>query len=191
MLLTDFSESNRINTAFDISDELDFDMDIESFALKNEGEGTTLTMEEEAEETTEPEQGVSQKADPFHIYLKEMGPLPLLTREGKSVLIKANLRLVLAIAKKYQNQGLQFLDLIQEGNLGLMRAVDKFDYRQGYKFSTYATWWIRQTILRAIADQVHTIRLPSYMMELINKINRTSRILTKEYGREPTKKRVS
>lgn len=382
MLSTDFSESNQNNTAFDTSDELNFGMGFESFALKNEEEGTTLTMEEEAGETIEPEQEVSQKADPVHIFLKEMGPLPLLTREGevevakriesgkrellhglsncriaikeiirlgedlcngeigirevveeiddektlvkgrkkvlnlikkikrvenhlqllqrdlklckkepsrkkvfwkiekkqeelfgtvtrlnlkekqidkivqtlkqwearllkakkevelheklgdkrvknvkrrvrklesecglaldqfkqilraieagkakvregKSVLIKANLRLVLAIAKKYQNQGLQFLDLIQEGNLGLMRAVDKFDYRQGYKFSTYATWWIRQTILRAIADQVHTIRLPSYVMELFNKINRLSRILTKEYGREPTKKELA
>lgn len=382
MVSTDFAESNQSNTALDISDELDFGMDIEFFALKNEEEGTTLTMEEEAEETTEPEQEVSQKADPFHIYLKEMGPLPLLTREGevevakriesgkrevlselincpiaikeiirlrdrirdrriwirevveeidderileevrkkalklinkikrvenslrslqkklrlckkeaskkkvwdeikkrkdelfnalsrlnlkenqldhivqkvkqlesrlqkakkevelyerrgnervknakrrvrklesecglsvdqlkevlvdiqagkekvkeaKSKLIKSNLRLVIAIAKKYQSQELQFLDLIQEGNLGLMRAADKFDYRQGYKFSTYATWWIRQAILRAITDQVRTIRLPAYVMETLDKMNRISRTFVQEYGREPTQEELA
>jgi len=106
-------------------------------------------------------------------------------REGKNLLIKTNLRLVFAIAKKYQNRGLQFLDLIQEGNLGLMRAVDKFDYRMGYKFSTYATWWIRQGMLRALADQGRMIRLPAYVIEIINKMNRISRILVQEYGREP------
>ena len=381
MLSTDFSESNQNNTALDISDELNFGMGFETFALEEE-EKNTITIEEEAGETIEPEQEISQKADPFHIYLKEMGPLPLLTREGevevakriesgkrevlsglincpiaikeiirlkedlcsgrigirdlveeiddekilekvrkkalllinkikrsenhlhllqkelrlckkealkkkvwdeikkrkdelfnalsrlnlkenkldhivqklkqlesrlqrakkevelyerrgngrvknakrrvrkleskcglsvdqlkevlvdihtgkekvkeaKSKLIKSNLRLVIAIAKKYQSQELQFLDLIQEGNLGLMRAADKFDYRQGNKFSTYATWWIRQAILRAIADQVRTIRLPAYVMENLNKMNRIYRTFVQEYGREPTQEELS
>lgn len=139
--------------------------------------------------------------DPLRMYLKEIGKVPLLTAEeevelakkmekgderAKQKLAEANLRLVVSIAKKYVGRGMLFLDLIQEGNLGLIKAVEKFDYRKGYKFSTYATWWIRQAITRAIADQARTIRIPVHMVETINKFIRVSRQLLQELGREPT-----
>lgn len=113
------------------------------------------------------------------------------TREAKSELVKANLRLVISIARRYINRGLHFLDLIQEGNIGLMKAVDKFEYQRGYKFGTYATWWIRQAITRAIADQARTIRIPVHMIEIINKLNRTSRNLVQQMGREPTLEEIA
>ena len=144
--------------------------------------------------------------DPVRMYLKEIGKVPLLTAEqeqelaqrmlegdedAKSQLIEANLRLVVSIAKRYLGRGMQFLDLIQEGNLGLIKAVDKFDHSKGFKFSTYATWWIRQAITRAIADQARTIRIPVHMVETINRLVREQRALIQELGREPTVEEIA
>lgn len=144
--------------------------------------------------------------DPVRMYLKEIGKVPLLSaeeevelaqrmedgdQEAKNKLAEANLRLVVSIAKRYVGRGMLFLDLIQEGNLGLMKAVEKFDYHKGYKFSTYATWWIRQAITRAIADQARTIRIPVHMVETINKLIRVSRQLLQEFGREPTPEEIA
>ena len=144
--------------------------------------------------------------DPVRMYLKEIGKVPLLSaeeeieyakrmeqgdEEAKKRLAEANLRLVVSIAKRYVGRGMQFLDLIQEGNLGLIKAVEKFDYRKGYKFSTYATWWIRQAITRAIADQARTIRIPVHMVETINKLVRVQRQLLQELGREPSPEEIA
>ncbi len=161
-------------------------------------------LEKELESLTTLEEGYL--SDPVRMYLREIGRVPLLTYEeevalakrveksdkkARERLINANLRLVVSIAKKYVNRGLTLLDLIEEGNIGLMRAVMKYDWRRGYKFSTYATWWIRQAITRAIADQARTIRIPVHMVETINKFNRISRKLMQELGREPIPEEVA
>lgn len=166
-----------------------------------------LVEEEEVEliDDVDVLEGVSTE-DPVRMYLKEIGNVPLLTteqevdlakrveegsEEAKKALTEANLRLVVSIAKKYVGRGMPFLDLIQEGNMGLMKAVDKFDYTKGYKFSTYATWWIRQAITRGIADTGRTIRVPVHMVETINKTLRMTRTLLQEFGREPTPEEVA
>ena len=199
----------------EVDDSFDFIEEEESDELVKEEEA-----EAEAEEDTpvpDLDNAISID-DPVKMYLKEIGALPLLTseeeivlaktveagmradalpeekeaaREAKKELADRNLRLVVSIAKKYLGRGLQFLDLIQEGNLGLLKAVDKFDYTKGYKFSTYATWWIRQAITRAIADQARTIRVPVHMVETINKLNRISRQLLQENGREATNEELA
>lgn len=192
--ILDFLEGNSIDV-LRISDD-DDDDDI----LIEEDED----IEVEKIDLTVPD-GVSIE-DPVRMYLKEIGKVPLLNaeeeielakrmelgdQEAKKRLAEANLRLVVSIAKRYVGRGMLFLDLIQEGNLGLIKAVEKFDYRKGYKFSTYATWWIRQAITRAIADQARTIRIPVHMVETINKLIRVSRQLLQELGREPTPEEIA
>ncbi|WZL77661.1 RNA polymerase sigma factor RpoD [Eubacteriales bacterium mix99] len=170
-------------------------------------------VDEETNEEAAPEKDLSLTVpegvnidDPVRMYLKEIGKVPLLTADeevelakrmgqgdemAKRKLVEANLRLVVSIAKRYVGRGMLFLDLIQEGNLGLIKAVEKFDYRKGFKFSTYATWWIRQAITRSIADQARTIRIPVHMVETINKLIRVSRQLLQEYGREPLPEEIA
>ena len=192
--ILDFLEANNIDvlriTDDDVDDEMLLDVDDE-----DEIEKIDLSVPD----------GVSIE-DPVRMYLKEIGKVPLLSaeeeielakrmelgdQEAKKRLAEANLRLVVSIAKRYVGRGMLFLDLIQEGNLGLIKAVEKFDYRKGYKFSTYATWWIRQAITRAIADQARTIRIPVHMVETINKLIRVSRQLLQELGREPTPEEIA
>ena len=183
------------NSADDLM--LDDDMDIDGLDDEEEVELDKIDLSVPEDVSIE---------DPVRMYLKEIGKVPLLSAEeeielakkmeqgdenAKKRLAEANLRLVVSIAKRYVGRGMLFLDLIQEGNLGLIKAVEKFDYRKGYKFSTYATWWIRQAITRAIADQARTIRIPVHMVETINKLIRVSRQLLQELGREPTPEEIA
>ena len=192
----DFDEKRSLDDSFD--DE-DFDEERIEEISKEEIESYIKETDESLLE------GVNI-SDPVRMYLKEIGKVPLLTFEeereiakrieegdesAKAELTEANLRLVVSIAKKYTGRNLSFLDLIQEGNLGLIKAVEKYDYMKGFKFSTYATWWIRQAITRAIADQARTIRIPVHMVETINKLTKTKRILLQELGREPTDQEVA
>ena len=194
--ILDFLEANNIDVLRITDDDVDDDMLLE---VEEEEE-----IEVEKVDLSVPD-GVSIE-DPVRMYLKEIGKVPLLSaeeeielakrmelgdQEAKKRLAEANLRLVVSIAKRYVGRGMLFLDLIQEGNLGLIKAVEKFDYRKGYKFSTYATWWIRQAITRAIADQARTIRIPVHMVETINKLIRVSRQLLQELGREPTPEEIA
>ena len=194
--ILDFLEANNIDVLRITDDDVDDDILLE---VEDEEE-----IEVEKIDLSVPD-GVSIE-DPVRMYLKEIGKVPLLSaeeeielakrmelgdQEAKKRLAEANLRLVVSIAKRYVGRGMLFLDLIQEGNLGLIKAVEKFDYRKGYKFSTYATWWIRQAITRAIADQARTIRIPVHMVETINKLIRVSRQLLQELGREPTPEEIA
>ncbi len=195
----------------DVSDVLDL---IGTAELDNPTLGEMEAIEAEALEVSdkqlEEEYENAKLDDPVRMYLKEIGKIPLLTPEEELEIAKdlvsedekardaarkrmseANLRLVVSIAKRYVGRGMQLLDLIQEGNLGLMKAVEKFDYTKGYKFSTYATWWIRQSITRAIADQARTIRIPVHMVETINKVLRTSHSMVQSLGREPTTQEIA
>jgi len=186
-----------------VADNID-DEDFEDFQFNEEDVDVDVDVEEDLDDLSLPE-GIGID-DPVRMYLKEIGKIPLLQgdeeielakrmeqgdEEAKKRLAEANLRLVVSIAKRYVGRGMLFLDLIQEGNLGLIKAVEKFDYRKGFKFSTYATWWIRQAITRAIADQARTIRIPVHMVETINKLIRVSRQLVQELGRDPTPEEIA
>ena len=197
----DFLDANKVDVLRVGNDaEIDPDLFLEDEINLDEEEEIDL----EKIDLSVPE-GVSVE-DPVRMYLKEIGKIPLLSsdeeielakrielgdEEAKKKLAEANLRLVVSIAKRYVGRGMQFLDLIQEGNLGLIKAVEKFDYTKGYKFSTYATWWIRQAITRAIADQARTIRIPVHMVETINRLIRVSRQLLQELGREPQPEEIA
>ena len=197
----DFLETNKVDV-LQINEDEDLELDPDLFIEEELEEEEEIDMEHI--DLSVPE-GISVE-DPVRMYLKEIGKVPLLSSDdeielakkielgdelAKEKLTEANLRLVVSIAKRYVGRGMQFLDLIQEGNLGLIKAVEKFDYRKGYKFSTYATWWIRQAITRAIADQARTIRIPVHMVETINRLVRVSRQLLQELGREPSPEEVA
>ena len=192
----------------DVDDDeiLEMELDDEGFDNEEDEKRSGVVIKSSGEiEVTDAAKNIPTD-DPVRMYFKEIGKVPLLTaeeerelairieqgdEEAKKKLCESNLRLVVSIARRYLNRGLSFLDLIQEGNLGLIKAVEKFDYTKGYKFSTYATWWIRQAITRSIADQARTIRIPVHMVETINKLIRISRQLLQEYGREPTSEEIA
>ena len=197
--IDEYLENNKVDV---LAPDEDLEMEPELFLEEEDLEEEEIDVDHL--ELSMPE-GVNIE-DPVRMYLKEIGKVPLLSAEeeielakrmengdeaAKKRLAEANLRLVVSIAKRYVGRGMLFLDLIQEGNLGLIKAVEKFDYRKGYKFSTYATWWIRQAITRAIADQARTIRIPVHMVETINKLIRVSRQLLQELGREPTPEEIA
>lgn len=197
-LLTNDIEIENFTEDFSVLMNIEDDTD-------DEDEGVVLDKDGSINVDATVPKGISVD-DPVRMYLKEIGKVPLLTADeeielakrmeagdeyAKMKLCEANLRLVVSIAKRYVGRGMLFLDLIQEGNLGLIKAVDKFDYRKGYKFSTYATWWIRQAITRSIADQARTIRIPVHMVETINKLIRVSRQLLQTYGREPSPEEIA
>ena len=202
-LATELSDSNQeqMEQVFDAIEEMGMDLLNDDFEDEPDEEDLAEVEDLKLDEVTDDSLDGINVDDPVRMYLREIGRIPLLTydqelalakrvlendEEAKKELAEANLRLVVSIAKKYVGRGMLFLDLIQEGNMGLIKAVEKFDYTKGFKFSTYATWWIRQSITRAIADQARTIRIPVHMVETINKLIRTSRHLLQQMGREPT-----
>ena len=196
------------NALCDIMEKYDTNANQMDFVYKALSDAGIQVVDEDQRDKELFEQALSDIGldDPVKMYLKDIGRVPLLSAEeevelakrmqeddvaAKKRLSEANLRLVVSIAKRYVGRGMLFLDLIQEGNLGLMKAVEKFDYQKGFKFSTYATWWIRQSITRAIADQARTIRIPVHMVETINKLTRVQRVLLQELGREPTPSEIA
>lgn len=203
ILSTDEFEPEQFEVMLETLENMGVQVTRDSQSGKEKGESSQEPEEDEIDLSIPEAVNID---DPVRMYLKEIGKVPLLTadeevgiarrmeagdEEAKRELAEANLRLVVSIAKRYVGRGMQFLDLIQEGNLGLIKAVEKFDYTKGYKFSTYATWWIRQAITRAIADQARTIRIPVHMVETINKLIRISRQLLQEFGREPTPEEIA
>ncbi len=197
---------DQIDSVFDAFEEIGVDLLPDDFEEEPDIEDLKEVEDLKLDEITDTSYDGINVDDPVRMYLREIGRIPLLTfdeeldlakrilkgdEEAKQKLAESNLRLVVSIAKKYVGRGMLFLDLIQEGNMGLIKAVEKFDYTKGFKFSTYATWWIRQAITRAIADQARTIRIPVHMVETINKLIRTSRHLLQQLGREPTPEEIA
>ena len=209
-IISNYGKKGSITTnqLCDIMEKFDTDPNQMDYIYKTLSEASIQIVDEDARDKELFEQALSDIGldDPVKMYLKDIGRVPLLSADeevelakrmqendeaAKKRLSEANLRLVVSIAKRYVGRGMLFLDLIQEGNLGLMKAVEKFDYQKGFKFSTYATWWIRQSITRAIADQARTIRIPVHMVETINKLTRVQRVLLQELGREPTPSEIA
>ena len=208
--LYDFLEANHIE--IDVADVLDVldPVVLDEDGLPMDADLHELDEHQEPDPMEDPEEALADSGikldDPVRMYLKEIGKIPLLTPEeeletarrmaegdeaARQKMTEANLRLVVSVAKRYVGRGMQLLDLVQEGNLGLLKAVEKFDYSKGYKFSTYATWWIRQSITRSIADQARTIRIPVHMVETINRVIRTAHSMVQSLGREPTAQEIA